>query len=143
MKSMIKVSLLSAFFVLVAFSSYAQRGSGNYPSPEERAKQQTAQMSEHLKLTDEQTKEVGDINLTYANKMMKTRQEAAGDRTVMRTKMEAMMKEKSEALKEVLTEDQFKSLEGMRSQYQNRGKGDQEKGDHGKGKKGRKGGRNN
>jgi hypothetical protein len=133
---MIKVSLLSAFFMLVAFSSYAQRGSGNYPSPEQRAKQQTAQMTEYLKLTDEQAKKVGDINLTYANKMMETRKEAAGDRTVMRTKMEAMMKEKSEALKEVLTDDQFKNLEGMRSQYQNRGKGDQ-----GKGRKGRKGDR--
>src|SRR5680860_189712 len=127
MKSMIKLSLFTVLFILVAFSSYAQRRGGDMPSPEERAKQQTAQMTEHLKLTDEQQKEVGDINLTYAKKMMEARQEAAGDRTAMRSNMEAMQKEKSEALKKVLTEDQFKTLEEMRSKYGQGCPRDQEK----------------
>ncbi len=137
MKSMIKVSLFSALFMLVALSSYGQRGrGGDFPSPEERAKQQTAQMAENLKLTDEQEKEVGNINLAYAKKMMEAREEAAGDRDAMRTKMGVMMKEKNGAIKEVLTEEQLKTLEEMRSQYQDRRKEGQRRD-----WKGRKGGR--
>ena len=134
MKTSIKIILGGLFLMLTTFPMFGQPGGRDMPSPEERAKRQTAHMTEELKLTSEQEKEVGDINLTYANKMKDARDEAAGDRTAMRAKMEAMMKEKSEALKEVLTEEQIKSFEEMESQNGQGRQGNKKKGKRGKGK---------
>ena len=132
MKLSIKIILGGLFLMLTTFPMFGQPGGRNMPSPEERAKQQTAQLTEELKLTSDQEKLVGDINLTYANKMTEAREEAAGDRTAMRSKMEAMMAERTEALKEVLNEDQVKALEEMNSQYGQGRQGKQKKGKRGK-----------
>ena len=121
MKSMIKVALFSALFMLVSLSSYAQRGGGDRPSPEERAKQLTTQMAEHLDLSEDQVKKVEEINLSYAKKMMEAREAAQSDRSAMRSKMESMTEDRNKDLKEILTEEQFESLEEMRSERKPRG----------------------
>lgn len=128
MKTSIKFIFGSLVLLLTTLPIFGQPGGRDMPSPEERAKSQTAQMTEELKLTSEQEKEVGEINLAYAIKLVEARQGASGDRSAMRANMEAMMKEKSEALKEVLTEEQFKSFEEMSSQNGPRRQGNKKKG---------------
>lgn len=133
MKSMIKSLTFAALLMLTAFTSYAQRGGGRL-SPEEMADRQTTQMTEHLELTDEQEKEVAAINLTYAKIIRDARKEAAGDRTALRTTMQSMLQDRTEALKEVLTEEQLIKLEEVRSQYGQRRQGNKAK-DKKKGRK--------
>lgn len=127
MKTSIKIIFGGLFLLLTTLPMFGQPGGRNMPSPEERAKRQTAQMTEQLKLTSEQEKEVGDINLTYATKINEALQQSAGDRTAMRSKVEVIMKEKNEALKKVLTEEQVKSFEEMQSQNGQRRQGNRKK----------------
>lgn len=80
-------------------------------SPEQMAERQTEMMIETLDLTDEQIQEVTRINAQFAKEMTDVRKNAKGNREQMRASMAELVNRKNEALKKVLTADQFKVYE--------------------------------
>jgi len=80
-------------------------------SPEQMAERQTEMMMETLDLTDEQIQEVTRINAQFAKEMTDVRKNAKGNREQMRASMVELVNRKNEALKKVLTADQFKVYE--------------------------------
>jgi len=84
--------------------SQGQRGDFD---PEKTAKKNTDAMKERLDLSDDQFKKIERINLTAANKMKNTFDNAMGDREAMRSAMMKVNEETNKELKAVLTEDQW------------------------------------
>ena len=113
MKSSIKVFAAILFFFAVCTAVNAQRGGGQPPSPEDMAARQTDQMTKKLNLDEAQTAKVKEINLTYAKKMLETRENNRGDRQAMREAITPIQEEKNAELKTILTEEQYKSYEEM------------------------------
>ena len=85
------------------------------------ADQQLAQLSEQLKLTDEQKPKVK----TVLEEQRKKTQELRSDTTLapqdLRTKRQAIMQDTSKKMKEILTADQFKKYEEWMQQQRGRG----------------------
>ena len=106
-------------------ASFAQQGGGQRNmEPKEMAERQTNQMKESLELTAEQLPKVEVLNLKYAEKFGKARDQANGDRESMRSTMMEMMKEKDVELKKILTADQWTKFEADRKErMQNRSGG--------------------
>ncbi|WP_289054622.1 hypothetical protein [Carboxylicivirga marina] len=76
-------------------------------SAEDMAKHQTEMMEKSLDLSSEQSKTVSELNLKYAEKFKKIKEEAGGDREKMRTLRGELLNKKNDELKEVLSEEQF------------------------------------
>ena len=117
------------FFMLVMAATSMAQGfgggmGGQQMSPEERAKQQTAQIKEAVGLNADQEKKVLDLQVEQGkkqSKMFEEMQGGGGDMEGMREKMTAMREETSKKLKEILTADQWtkyeKWQEERRSQF--------------------------
>ena len=88
--------------------------------PEEMAKRNTDAMKERLELNDDQLKKVEAINLETSKKMSEVFASASGSREAMREEMMAIDEEKDEALKPILTEDQWKEYEKMKEEQAER-----------------------
>ncbi len=120
--------LLTAIALTLSVSSLmAQQGGKTPPSPEERAEKQTANMVKNLGLDATQAAKVKAINLEFAQKMQAAREENQGDRETMKATRMEMQNNKNEALKEVLTKEQFEKHAQMQ---ENRGKKGGKKGGH-------------
>ncbi len=94
------------------------------PSAKDMAKRQTEMMVKSLNLDEEQEKTVEAINLKYADKFQKIREEAAGDREKMRTLRSNLVNNKNKELEKVLSEEQFeryKELEEERAKEMKNG----------------------
>lgn len=124
-----KISIFSILaLVLFAVQGYAQQGPGPRGGrfnmePKEMAAQQTEQMKKQLNLTDEQLPKIEALNLKYAEKMKAARDEAAGDRDAMRNTMRSMFNEKDTELQKILTEDQWATLQKVRQERRQNGRG--------------------
>lgn len=101
--------------------SMAQPG-GQRMSPEERAKQQTAELKEALGLNKDQEKKVYDLNLESGKKMQKMREEMGGGgfSDEMREKMTAMRDETNKQMKKILTAEQYTKYEKYLEERRNR-----------------------
>ena len=99
------------FGTTVSMAQYG--GGGQNRTPEERAKQQTADLKEALGLDKTQEKKVYDLNLESGKKMIKMREEMGGGgfSEEMRDKMMAMREEQNKEMKKILTADQFTKYE--------------------------------
>ena len=107
----------AALFVLAAVALRAQPGGGpGRMSPEQRAEQQTASMTEQLSLSEAQSTKVGEINLKYAQKMKELRDKADGDREAMRSAMGAIRQEQDAELQTVLTQEQWTKWDAYRQE---------------------------
>lgn len=108
----------------------AQRG-GRDSSPEQRAEQESALMRDSLGLSDAQYNKVYEINLDYAKKMQELRNNAEGDWSSMREAFAALRQEQNEALKKVLTTEQYEKWQRIQRQRMDRrpGQGRQRRGD--------------
>lgn len=117
--------LAFALFILGGFALQAQPGGGGRNmNPEQRAEQQTAQMTEQLTLSEAQAAKVKEINLKYANQMKEARDKADGDWTSMRETMTTIRGEQDKELQTVLTKEQWtKWAEYREQQRANRGQG--------------------
>jgi len=120
--------LLSVFTFLLLFASQLEAQRGNWGrSPEERAEQQSNMMRDSLALSDAQYEKVKEVNLEYAKKFDEMRNNAEGDWSAMREQMGALRQEQNEALKALLTTEQYekwqKIQEAMRQRRGNRGRG--------------------
>lgn len=96
-----KKGLIAIMMAFASITAFAQRPDAN-ATPEERAKTQTASLTESLKLSDDQQKQVYTLNLDRAKKMQEMRSSGNMDREKMRESMEAFNKD----LAKVLTPEQ-------------------------------------
>jgi len=125
MKHAIKISLM-ALLVLAGTAVFAQPGDGGrMMNPEQRAEQQTTQMTEKLALSEAQAAKVKEINLKYAKQAQEAREKASGDREAMRNAMTTMRQEQDKELQTVTTQEQWdqwtKAREEMRGNRGNWG----------------------
>jgi len=122
MKHAIKI-FLPALFVLAGMTAYAQPGGGGrMMNPEQRAEQQTAQMTEKLALSEAQAAKVKEINLKYAKQAQEAREKADGDWEAMRGTMTAMRQEQDKELQTVMTQEQWDQWTKVREEFRsNRG----------------------
>lgn len=86
-------------------------------TPEERAKKQTEALVKELGLTDEQKEKVYDINLKYAQP---NEELAKMDREKRREAFQKIQKEKDDAIKAVLTDEQKKKYDEYQKGMQER-----------------------
>jgi hypothetical protein len=114
-----KGCFLLLFIGFTSFNMMGQQGGRRGGDPRERAKQQTQQMKESLKLTDDQVPLVDSINLKYSLKADSLFKNRDNDRSAMMEKMKNIQTQKDAELQKVLTPDQFatyqKEQEAMRA----------------------------
>ena len=136
MKLMLKFFALTALLILSSVQLEAQRG-GRDMNPEARAEAQTKQMTEDLALSEAQTAKVSEVNLKYAQKMTKAREDADGDWSSMREVMTKMREEQMTELKTYLSEEQFATYEKLQAERRSKGQrgGDRPNPENRKGKK--------
>jgi hypothetical protein len=84
-------------------------------TPEQRAKMQSDKMKEKLVLTDDQYKQVSDLNLVYAKKMDPILHSDEG-RFKKYRQAKTLMDEKDKKLKSILTSDQYKQYEDFKKE---------------------------
>lgn len=106
------VLLFMVMFAVVTLS--AQQG--QRATPEERAKRQTEALVEKLGLTKEQKEKVYDIYLKSAQSMPQRGE--GGDREKMREQFQKTQKERDEAIKALLTEEQQKKYDELQKEMQ-------------------------
>ncbi|TDE16191.1 hypothetical protein [Dyadobacter psychrotolerans] len=109
------------FAILLAFASitaFAQRPDAN-ATPEQRAEAQTKTLTESLKLTEDQQKQVYALNLERGKQMMEMRSAQTPDREKMRESMEAY----NTALVKILTPEQQESYKKIMEERRGQGGG--------------------
>ena len=116
MRTIYKFLLTGAMLLVGAFALQAQPGGfpgGQMPDAEQIAKFRADQMKESVKLTDKQYEEVVKVFKAEMEEMMKRMEGGApqmgGDMEAMRKEMETRRAEQEKKLKEILTEEQFKT----------------------------------
>lgn len=117
------MSLFAMALLFVGVNLNAQ-GRGQRPSPptaEERAKQ-LEDLATKLELTAEQKAKFTELEEQFYTEAQELRK--SGDRSTMRDKMTALRDKRTEAVKELLSEEQFKKWEDIqKAQRQGRGPG--------------------
>jgi len=114
MRKKIIENLLLAIVVMASVNTNAQQKAP--ATPEERANKVTEWMKANLQLTEAQVSQVQDINLKYANKM-----QGLKDNTTLarRQKLQVLQdndKAKDKELKNVLTDDQYKTYQSKKEE---------------------------
>lgn len=100
-------------------------GRGQF-NPEDFAARQTEQMSEFIRLSEEQKQKVYDLNLLYSKKTQELRSGRSfrdmsdDERAAFREKMTALQEEKSAEMKKILTEEQLPDYEKFQEEMSNR-----------------------
>ena len=118
-----KLGILFIMLVMAATSMAQGFGGGMQMDPEERAKQQTAQIKEAVGLNAEQEKKVLDLNIAQGKeqaKMFESMQGGGGDMEGMREKMTAMREETNKKMKEILTAEQWTKYEKWQEERRSR-----------------------
>jgi len=115
MKNQTRVLLLIAALFVTTWVSAQQM---QMKSPQERAQKQTMWMQKNLGLTEEQNKQVYNINLKYAQQVDEARAGAAGAEKKMEVR--DLQKDKEAELKGVLTGDQFQKYQARQQEMKDR-----------------------
>ena len=122
-----KKIILTLMLAVVSLSSFAQFGGGQFqmPKPEEMATRRADQIKEQVKdagqLTDEQYKKVYDLYLKQSKDMQAKMNEGGGGFGAFN--MEDMQKQQeatNKALKESLSEEQFKAYQKAQEEMMKR-----------------------
>jgi len=101
-------SIIAVLIILVPVLAFSQ---GKHKiAPEERAEMQTKRMYVELDLSKEQMAKVETINLKNAKEMEKVQVERKEIKEKQKEKMNTIREQHEEALKDVLTEDQYKTF---------------------------------
>jgi Spy/CpxP family protein refolding chaperone len=112
----IAVCLAATFAVATA----QQPRGGNFGTPEERAKNQTARLDSLVKLTDDQKAKIEAVNLDLSKKMTDAFRDNQDNREGRRAKMEELTAERDKQYKAILTEEQYKKYSDNREQLRER-----------------------
>lgn len=133
----------TGMMLMISLSTMAQKRGGERPSPEDRAKRTTERMAETLSLTEEQKKQVLDINLEYAKKNEAEMEARKAEMEARKAEMEAKraeLKQQDAKIQAVLTEEQrikWTEIKAERMDDRRRGRPNaQIEGDPRKGKRG-------
>ena len=122
-----KKIILTLMLAVVSLSSFAQFGGGQFqmPKPEEMATRRADQIKEQVKdagqLTDDQYKKVYDLYLKQSKDMQAKMNEGGGGFGAFN--MEDMQKQQeatNKALKEILSEEQFKAYQKAQEEMMKR-----------------------
>lgn len=113
-----KKGLIAIFMAMVSMTAFAQRQDSN-ATPEQRAENQTKMMTESLKLTDDQQKQVYTLALARVNKMQELRAAGTQDRTQMRASMETFNTE----INKILTPEQQEKYKADQAERRGNGGG--------------------
>ena len=115
--------VLSALLLSAGVLVQAQPGGGRGGDPVQRAEQTTADMTAQMGLSEPQAAKVREINLKYAEKIKKAREESDGDWEAMRATMGTIRQEQDTELQTVVTEEQWQKWvayrEAQRAQHAN------------------------
>ncbi|ERM84112.1 hypothetical protein P872_00965 [Rhodonellum psychrophilum GCM71 = DSM 17998] len=99
--------LIAAIFSLTIFAVSAQRGhQKTMQSPEERAEKMTSKMTEQLELSEDQKKQIYQINLENATKRQAEMEARKEEMQAKRTAMMEKNKDQQEQIEAVLTPEQ-------------------------------------
>ena len=104
-----RIVILAGILVLAVSASAQQQGQGG--TPEERAKRSAERLTERLSLTPEQVAKVDSIYLAYEKEVQPIREKEWPDRQARREAMRPFNEKRTEQLKAVLTEEQFKKMQ--------------------------------
>lgn len=114
-------SLLAIAFtsvLLLSGSAQASHHGGKmmgHGSPQDRAAQQTEHMTEALGLSEEQSRQVGEINLKYATEAQAS-METAATREERHSRMREIMARRDKELREILDDQQYETFQNMRNE---------------------------
>ncbi len=101
----------------LAFAGIAQAshhgGKMGHGSVADRAAKQTEHMTQALGLSEDQSRQVGEINKKYATEAQES-MEAAASRDERYRRMREIMGQRDEELRQVLSDEQYESLKNMR-----------------------------
>jgi len=97
-------------------TAMAQRGQGMRATPEQRAQRQTERLTEALKLTPDQQKQVYDANLKAAQQMKPMQDATDADRSAFREAQQ----QKEASFKTILTPDQFQQYLKLKEEMRNK-----------------------
>jgi len=114
-----KKGIIAIMLAFASISAFAQRDNAKMTA-EARAENQTKSLTESLKLTEEQQKQVYALNLSRAQKMDEMRNSQDADRSKMRESMEAF---NTELQKVLAPEQQEKYKAAMEERRKNGGMG--------------------
>ncbi|SEM11015.1 hypothetical protein SAMN05421856_101148 [Chryseobacterium taichungense] len=111
-----QTTFLVAVFICIACTGLsAQKSKLKDSTPEQRAKMQTEWMTTKLTLNASQVQQISALNLQYAQKNEPIIQ--SNDSKVSKfKKLKALQKEKSNALSQILSEEQYKKYEEIKDQ---------------------------
>ncbi|WP_316817350.1 hypothetical protein [Pedobacter nyackensis] len=123
------------FSTITFANAQGGQGQGRGGTPEERAKRQTEQLAEKLKLTEDQKAKVAVIYAEQGASMAKLREEAKGDRAAMMASMAKANEESNAKITALLNDDQKKAFEiwkeerkeMMKKRMESRGQGGEAK----------------
>lgn len=105
--------LVGALVFAGAAQASHHAGKMGHGSPADRAARQTEHMTQALGLSEEQSRQVGEINQKYATEAQASMETAAG-REERHSRMREIMGKRDEELRQVLSEEQYESLQNMR-----------------------------
>ncbi len=100
----------------VSTVTMAQQGERMRATPEQRAQKQTERMTETLKLTPDQQKQIYDANLKAAQQMKPMQDATEADRTAFREAQQ----QKEASFKTILTADQYQQYLKMKEEMMNK-----------------------
>ena len=121
-----KKIILTLMLAVVSLSSFAQFGGGQFqmPKPEEMATRRADQVKEQVKdagqLTDEQYKKVYDLYLQQSKDMQAKMSEGGGMGGFNMEEMQKQQEATNKALKEILSEEQFKAYQKAQEEMMKR-----------------------
>jgi len=109
------VATLLAGAMIFAGAAHASHHAGKmgHGSAADRAARQTEHMTQALGLSEEQARQVGEINEKYATEAQASLENAAS-RDERYGLMREVMGKRDEELRQVLTDEQYESLKNMR-----------------------------
>ena len=111
-------SLLNLGFALVAFFAFqnieAQVQTAMSTSPEAMATQQTKYEASALNLDSKQAKNLGEINLMYAQQMMEIRKKASNENS--KDEIEALKRSHSNKIRSLLGSQQFQKYLALKKE---------------------------
>lgn len=131
-----KIMMTLGLTMMMALSVFAQqRGGGERPSAEDRAKRSTERMAEHLGLSDAQKEQILNLNLEFAKQQEAQRAEQREQGEARKEAMQAQ----EEKIKAVLTPEQAEKWEAAKKE---RREGDRRRGRGQRGGRGEHSGQN-
>lgn len=112
--------IIALCLVILATSVSAFAFNGKLQDKKQNSSKRIEQLAKDLKLDEKQTKEFQKILVDSMNKLKKENESAGNDREKKRSNMKALITERDEQLKKVLTEEQYKQYKEKEKELKQR-----------------------